>query len=169
MTSFTQPSPLRRFITDGLRATLDSYTRGTLPLHRLTWELNIRLDNLAAHTGLPHWRTLLALRCAQQLIATIDTALRATGRPPTPAEQHTLTHAVTTLRAALPRLTPATPANPAEPAEAVGRVGPVQPAEPVELAEAVERAEAASHAQTRAVVLAFPTHRATTGRPTLIA
>jgi hypothetical protein len=140
MTTLAQQSPLRRFVTDGLRATIDSYTRGALPLHRFAWELTNRLGTLTEHTGLPHWRILITLRTAQRVIATIDTALRVTGRDePTLAEQHTLTHAVTTLRTALPRLDPPDPVDPA------------------------------SRAHPPAVVLAVPTHRATGRRPTLIA
>ncbi|HZZ49812.1 MAG TPA: hypothetical protein VFE65_23215 [Pseudonocardia sp.] len=38
-----------RFITDGIRDTLDHYRRDDLPLHRLAWELRSRIDALAAH------------------------------------------------------------------------------------------------------------------------
>lgn len=38
-----------RFITDGIRDTLEYYRRDDLPLHRLTWELRNRLDALVPH------------------------------------------------------------------------------------------------------------------------
>jgi hypothetical protein len=38
-----------RFITDGIRDTLDYYRRDDLPLHRLTWELRTRIDALVPH------------------------------------------------------------------------------------------------------------------------
>jgi len=116
MTSLSQ-SPLRRFVTDGLRATIDSYTAGTLPLHRFVWELDSRLDTLAELTGLPHYRTLAALRAAQQQMAAIDAELRATGRERlTAAEDYTVATAVTALRSTLARLDPPDPVDPVDPA-----------------------------------------------------
>src|SRR5882757_7788165 len=76
MTALDQ-SPLRRFVADGLRDTIAAYSAGTLPLHRFAWELDSRLSTLAELTGLPHWRTLTALRAAQRTIADLDTTLRA--------------------------------------------------------------------------------------------
>jgi len=115
--TFLSQSPLRRFVTDGLRATIDSYATGTLPLHRFAWELDSRLDTLAELTGLPHYRTLATLRSAQQAIAAIDTAQRATGRGGlTAAEDHTVAAAVTLLRTTLARLDPPDPVDPVDPA-----------------------------------------------------
>jgi hypothetical protein len=120
-------SPLRRFVTDGLRDTIACYSAGTLPLHRFAWELDSRLATLAELTGLPHWRTLNALRAAQRTIADLDTTLRAntggantgganTREGLTAAEEHTLTAAVTTLRTTLARLDPDDPIDPVDPA-----------------------------------------------------
>lgn len=115
-------SPLRRFVADGLRDTIACYSAGTLPLHRFAWELDSRLATLAELTGLPHWRTLNALRAAQRTIADLDTTLRAntrdasTGEGLTAAEEHTLTAAVTTLRTTLARLDPDDPIDPVDPA-----------------------------------------------------
>lgn len=98
-------SPLRRFVIDGLRQTLDSYTRHTLPLHRFAWELHTRIDTLAELTALPQWRPLAALRAAQHTITELDAALRALGRDePTPAETRALATAVATLRDTLDEL-----------------------------------------------------------------
>jgi hypothetical protein len=108
-------APLRRFVTDGIRATLDAYRAGTLPLHRLTWELQTRLTTLGELTALPHYRTLATLRAAQHTVATIDTALRHTGRDTlTAAEHHALATALTTLRTGLARLDPPDPTDPVE-------------------------------------------------------
>lgn len=38
-----------RFITDGIRDTVDHYRRDDLPLHRLSWELRHRIDALESH------------------------------------------------------------------------------------------------------------------------
>jgi hypothetical protein len=130
-------SPLRRFVTDGLRDTIDSYTAGTLPLHRFVWELETRLNTLTELTGLPHYRTLNTLRSAQQMLAALDTEVRATGREGlTAADEHTLGAAVTTLRTTLARLDPDDPIDPVDPA------------------------------QPRPVVLTFPTRPTTRGRTT---
>jgi hypothetical protein len=118
-------SPLRRFVADGLRDTIACYSAGTLPLHRFAWELDSRLATLAELTGLPHWRTLNALRAAQRTIADLDTTLRANTRAAntggantraglTAAEEHTLTAAVTTLRTTLARLDPDDPIDPVD-------------------------------------------------------
>ena len=119
-------SPLRRFVADGLRDTIACYSAGTLPLHRFAWELDSRLATLAELTGLPHWRTLNALRAAQRTIADLDTTLRAntggantgganTRAGLTAAEEHTLTAAVHTLRTTLARLDPIDPIDPVDP------------------------------------------------------
>jgi len=110
-------SPLRRFVADGLRDTIACYSAGTLPLHRFAWELDSRLGTLAELTGLPHWRTLNALRAAQRTIAELDTTLRAnTCDGLTAAEEHTLTAALVTLRTTLARLDPDDPIDPIDPA-----------------------------------------------------
>ena len=116
MTALTH-SPLRRFVADGLRATIDSYAAGELPLHRFAWELNSRLATLADLTGLPHWRTLSAPQAARQTIATIDLELRVAERSrPTAAEAYSLTVAVAALRTAIARLDPPDPSDPIGPA-----------------------------------------------------
>src|SRR4051794_14320609 len=79
MTPLTQ-SPLRRFVTDGLREPITSYTAGALPLHRFAWELHTRLATLAELAELRHWRSVHTLHAAQHAIAHIDTELRDTGR-----------------------------------------------------------------------------------------
>jgi hypothetical protein len=108
--------PLRRFVTDGLRATLDAYTDGTLPIRRLAWELQQRLRSLDELTGLPHWRTLAALRTAVHTVATVDAAHHDTGRAELTATQHlSLTGALSSLRTSLSRLTPTEPAGPPAP------------------------------------------------------
>ncbi|HEX4251783.1 MAG TPA: hypothetical protein VH008_28235 [Pseudonocardia sp.] len=107
-------SPLRRFVTDGLRDTIDSYAADDLPLHRFVWELDSRLTTLAEHTGLPHRRTLTALWSAHDALAMIDTELRETGRHRAdPVERHALAAAVTALRTTLARLDPPDPVDPA--------------------------------------------------------
>ena len=116
MTPVASHSPLRRFVTDGLRDTIDCYAAGTLPLHRFAWELDTRLATLAELTGLPHYRTLATLRAAQHAVATIDTELRATGRDGlTSAEEHTLAAATARLRTTLARLDPTDPRDPVDP------------------------------------------------------
>jgi hypothetical protein len=108
-------APLRRFVTDGIRAALDAHTSGTLPLHRLAWELDARIATLAELTALPHYRTLATLRAAQHTVATLDTTLRTAGRADlTAAEEHSLATAVTTLRTGLARLNPPDPVDPVE-------------------------------------------------------
>lgn len=115
MTPLTR-SPLRRFVTDGLRETINSYTAGALPLHRFAWELHSRLGTLAELTELRHWRSLDNLHAAQHAIARIDNELRATGRANlTAAEEHALTQAIAALLAALARVNPPDPIDP-EPA-----------------------------------------------------
>jgi hypothetical protein len=117
MTALAPHAPLRRFVTAGLRDTVDSYTAGTLPLHRFSWELESRLATLAELTGLPRYRTLVTLRAAQHAVATIDVELRTSGRDAlTAAEDHTVAAAITTLRTGLAQLDPTDPSDPASPA-----------------------------------------------------
>ena len=116
MTALAQ-SPLRRFVTNGLRDTISSYTAGTLPLHRFAWELESRLATLTELTGLPHWRTLTTLHAAHRTIAELDTQLRASTRDElTPTEHHQLAAALATLRTTLARLDPNDPIDPVDPA-----------------------------------------------------
>jgi hypothetical protein len=54
MTDVPDPTPhadpiCTRFITDGIRDTLDHYRRDDLPLHRLSWELHSRINTLVPH------------------------------------------------------------------------------------------------------------------------
>jgi hypothetical protein len=112
--------PLRRFVADGLRATIDSYAAGTLPLHRFVWELDSRLTTLSELSELPRRGSLATLCVARKTITAIDTDLRATGRGGlTAAEKHTLAAAVTALRAELTRLAPSVPSAPSGPADPV--------------------------------------------------
>lgn len=112
MNAFAQ-SPLRRFVTDGLHDTINSYTTATLPLHRFAWELGSRLDMLSELTGLPHYRTLAALRTAHRVISGIDAELRAAGRNQLTAEEdHFVASAVTTLRTGLAQLDSPDPVDP---------------------------------------------------------
>jgi hypothetical protein len=137
---------LRRFVTDGIRATLDAYAAGTLPLHRFAWELDARITALAGLTALPHYRTLAALRTAQHTVATIDSTLRARTDQPvrdalTATEEHSLATAVTTLRTGLARLDPPDPIDPVEPTQPhPGRSGSVVIAFPVRTATTVRHA-----------------------------
>jgi hypothetical protein len=113
MTAFAPDASLRRFVTDGLRDTVDSYLAATLPLHRFSWELESRLAMLTELTGLPRYRTLATLRAAQHAVATIDVELRTSGRATlTAAESHTVATAITTLRTGLAELEPTDPGDP---------------------------------------------------------
>jgi hypothetical protein len=104
MTSLSQ-SPLRRFVADGLRETINSYTTGSLPLHRFVWELHNRLTTLTELTGLPHHRTLATLCTAQRSLAALDRAMRDSGREGlTTEDERAVAAAVRTLRAALNQL-----------------------------------------------------------------
>jgi hypothetical protein len=135
MTPLTH-SPLRRFVADGLRDTIDSYTTGELPLHRFAWELDTRLRTLAELTALPEWRALATLHEARNTIATVDTDLRASAREDlTTAEQHSVASAVSTLRGTLARIDPPDPSDPAAPA--------LQ--QPIALAEPTGRGTAGGH------------------------
>jgi hypothetical protein len=107
-----------------LRATIDSYAAGTLPLHRFAWELDSRLTTLSELSELPRRRSLATLCVARKTITAIDTELRATGRGGlTAAEKHTLAAAVTALRTELTRLAPSVPSTPTVGAP-IGRVDP---------------------------------------------
>jgi len=114
--------PLRRFVADGLRATIDSYAAGTLPLHRFAWELDSRLTTLSELSELPRRGSLATLCIARKAITAIDTELRATGRGGlTTAEKHTLAAAVAELRTELTRLAPSPAGAPSAPS------GPADP------------------------------------------
>jgi len=127
MTALTH-CPLRRFVADGLRATIDSYAAGTLPLHRFAWELDSRLatlSELSELSELPRRGSLATLCVARKTITAIDTELRATGRGGlTAAEQHTLAAAVTALRTELTRLAQSVPSTPTVQCAPIGRVDP---------------------------------------------
>jgi hypothetical protein len=74
-------SIVRRFVTDGLRATLDSYGRSELPLSRFCWELHARLAALDPLLG-DHERRSLA-EALRALRAALD-RLDPTGEPAGP-------------------------------------------------------------------------------------
>jgi hypothetical protein len=59
-----------RFITDGIRDTMDHYRRDDLPVHRLTWELRNRIDTLVPHAPAV-W--IDQLRDLQRRVAELDT------------------------------------------------------------------------------------------------
>jgi hypothetical protein len=108
-----------------LRATIDSYAAGTLPLHRFAWELDSRLTTLSELSELPRRGSLATLCVARKTITAIDTELRATGRGGlTAAEKHTLAAAVTALRTELTRLAPSVPSTPTVQRAPIGRVDP---------------------------------------------
>lgn len=112
---------LIRFVTDGLRATIDSFAAGTLPLHRCAWELQSRLNSLAE---LVDRRALAPLRSSQRTVATIDVALRESGRTGmTSGEERILASALAAMRAELDRLV-----TPSLGADVVVLVGPAVPA-----------------------------------------
>lgn len=93
---------LIRFVTDGLRDTIDSFAAGALPLHRFAWELRSRLDSLAE---LVDRRALAPLRSTQCIVATVDVALRESGRTrATTSEKRILVSALAAMRAELDRL-----------------------------------------------------------------
>jgi len=74
-------SIVRRFVTDGLRATLDSYGRSELPLSRFCWELHARLSALDPLLGDHERRTLAeALRALRAALDRLD----PTGEPARP-------------------------------------------------------------------------------------
>ena len=93
---------LIRFVTDGLRDTIDSFAAGALPLHRFAWELRSRLDSLS---GLVDGRALAPLRSTHCIVATVDVALRESGRTrTTTSEKRILVSALAAMRAELERL-----------------------------------------------------------------
>lgn len=94
---------LIRFVVDGLRDTIASFAAGTLPLHRLAWELQSRLDSLADLVGR---RALTPLRSSQFAVTAIDTSVRESGRTTTTArEARLLANALASIRTELDRLT----------------------------------------------------------------
>jgi hypothetical protein len=108
-----QSATLIRFVTDGLIATIDSYRATQLPLHRLTWELNSRIDTLAELH--PATRTLTRLRWLHHDINNLHTTLATTGRTDlTTDEQNSLTVTLVSLRTALATLGPDTPPDPTD-------------------------------------------------------
>jgi hypothetical protein len=74
-------SPIvRRFVTDGLRATLDAYGRSELPLSRFCWELHARLTALDPLLGDHERRTLAeALRALRAALDRLDSAAGPAG------------------------------------------------------------------------------------------
>lgn len=93
---------LIRFVADGLCDTIDSFAAGALPLHRLAWELRSRLDSLAELVDRP---ALAPLRSRQCIVATIDAALRESGRRgTTTSEKRILASALAAMRTELDRL-----------------------------------------------------------------
>jgi len=116
--------PLRRFVTDGLRPP-STPTPPAPAAPPLRLGAGLPLATLAELTGLPHYRTLTALRAAQQAIAAVDAELRATGREGLAAtEDHTVARAVTTLRTTLARLDPPDPVDPVRPRPAARHSSP---------------------------------------------
>ncbi|WP_028927960.1 hypothetical protein [Pseudonocardia acaciae] len=102
---------LIRFVTDGLRDTIDSFATGALPLHRFAWEVQSRLDSLA---DLVDRRALAPLRSTQCIVATIDIALRESGRTgTTTSEKRILASALAAMRGELDRLTTTSLGTPA--------------------------------------------------------
>lgn len=106
------PSPsavLRKFVTDGLRETIDYYSAGDLPMHRFAWELQVRLDTLCDLPELcdkTDHRALSRLRSLQQAVGTLDAILRADGRSELTTDEHNaLTATLVGLRGSLGQLT----------------------------------------------------------------
>jgi hypothetical protein len=117
---------LIRFVTDGLRDTIDSFATGALPLHRFAWEMQSRLDSLAE---LVDRRALAPLRSTQCIVATIDIALRESGRTgTTTSEKRILANALAAMRAELDRLVTATLGAPTCPAPLVVAADPARAA-----------------------------------------
>ena len=96
-------SPLRRFVTDGLRDTIDSFTADNLPLHRFVWELDSRLKLLAELAGPTEHDVVAAMSSAHQTIATIHRR-RGHHRPLSVSDKQMIISAITTLRAMITRL-----------------------------------------------------------------
>jgi hypothetical protein len=117
---------LIRFVTDGLRDTIDSFAAGALPLHRFAWELRSRLDSLAE---LVDRQALAPLRSRQCIVATIDVALRESGRTgATTSEKRILASALAAMRAELDRLVSSV-LGARRPADVVVLVTPAAPAQ----------------------------------------
>lgn len=119
---------LIRFITDGLRDTIDSFATGALPLHRFAWEAQSRLESLV---GLVDRRALAPLCSTQCIVATIDVTLRESGRTTTTtSEKRILTSALAAMRAELDRLVASLlgARRPADPPVMVPLVAPATPA-----------------------------------------
>ncbi|MDQ2706341.1 MAG: hypothetical protein M3Z25_01280 [Actinomycetota bacterium] len=105
-------TPLIRFVTDGLLATIESHRTGALPLHRFAWELRSRIDTLAELTSTS--TTVTRLRWLQRSVQNLHTALAATGRAKlSDDEQDHLTATLTSLHTALTNLIPHRPLDPA--------------------------------------------------------
>jgi hypothetical protein len=122
---------LIRFVTDGLRETIDSFAAGALPLHRFAWEMRSRLDSLAE---LVDRRALAPLRSTQCIVATIDVALRESGRTmTTTSEKRILTSALAAMRAELDKLV-ASVLGTRRPVDATVRVPLVVPVTPARAA-----------------------------------
>jgi hypothetical protein len=88
---------LIRFVADGLIATIDSYRSGQLPLHRFSWELGRRIENLAELHPAP--RTLTRLRWLHRDIDQLNTRHLTTGHAARSAdEDNALTVTLVSLR-----------------------------------------------------------------------
>lgn len=105
---FASSTPLLRFVTDGLMATIDSYLAGSLPLHRFAWELSARVDALASLDA-PS-RTLTRLRWLHR---TVELVHAAADGDLTRDEENTLAVALADFRAVLATLVPHNPLDPA--------------------------------------------------------
>jgi hypothetical protein len=107
-----RPDPLVRFVADGLLATTDSFLTGRLPLHRLAWELRVRIDALAELCPPPLGLTRLRWlhRDVERLLAALADAGRSV---PTAEERSRLAGTVAGLRSTLASLVPRDPFDPA--------------------------------------------------------
>lgn len=108
---FASSTPLLRYVTDGLMATIDSYLAGALPLHRFAWELSARVDALASLDA--PTRTLTRLRWLHRTVELVHDAQSARGADLTRDEENTLTVALADFRAVLATLVPHNPLDPA--------------------------------------------------------
>jgi hypothetical protein len=112
-------SPLIRFVTDGLLATVESYRAGSLPLHRFAWELRTRIDSLAELD--PPSRTVTRLRWLQRTVELLhseltiraDTHSEDRRTELTSDEQNDLTVTLRNLTLVLATLNPRSPLDPA--------------------------------------------------------
>ena len=117
LTMLASSTPLLRFVTDGLTATIDSYLAGTLPLHRFAWELSARVDTLSSLDA--PTRTLTRLRWLLRTVELLHAAQSARSAETGHAtglsgdEESTLAVALTGLRAVLATLVPHNPLDPA--------------------------------------------------------